>query len=162
SEIGHEYHKVGDPNPKFPGLHPNCFVGNSGVQILTEKDGYKNIKEVVVGDRVLTHTGKFKRVLNTLEWYNKKYYGEFIQIKFDGAYRDGLKTHTFKVTPDHQFLTQRGWVAAQDLTTCDSLKQLYTNCRNCSIKTHVKPKRKNRHSRDVLEGYFCSANCITS
>lgn len=24
SEIGHEYHKVGDPNPKFPGLHPNC------------------------------------------------------------------------------------------------------------------------------------------
>jgi hypothetical protein len=24
SEIGHEYHKVGDPNPKLPGLHPNC------------------------------------------------------------------------------------------------------------------------------------------
>jgi hypothetical protein len=24
SEIGSEYHKVGDPNPKFPGLHPNC------------------------------------------------------------------------------------------------------------------------------------------
>lgn len=24
SEIGAEYHKVGDPNPKFPGLHPNC------------------------------------------------------------------------------------------------------------------------------------------
>lgn len=24
SEIGTEYHKVGDPNPKLPGLHPNC------------------------------------------------------------------------------------------------------------------------------------------
>ena len=24
SEIGHEYHKKGDPNPKMPGLHPNC------------------------------------------------------------------------------------------------------------------------------------------
>lgn len=24
SEIGSEYHKVGDPNPKLPGLHPNC------------------------------------------------------------------------------------------------------------------------------------------
>lgn len=24
SEIGHEYHKKGDSNPKFPGLHPNC------------------------------------------------------------------------------------------------------------------------------------------
>jgi hypothetical protein len=24
SEIGNEYHKKGDPNPKFPGLHPNC------------------------------------------------------------------------------------------------------------------------------------------
>lgn len=24
AEIGAEYHKVGDPNPKLPGLHPNC------------------------------------------------------------------------------------------------------------------------------------------
>lgn len=24
SEIGSEYHKKGDPNPKLPGLHPNC------------------------------------------------------------------------------------------------------------------------------------------
>lgn len=24
SELGAEYHKVGDPNPKLPGLHPNC------------------------------------------------------------------------------------------------------------------------------------------
>ena len=24
SEIGHEYHKKGDPNPKIAGLHPNC------------------------------------------------------------------------------------------------------------------------------------------
>lgn len=24
SEIGAEYHKIGDPNPKLPGLHPNC------------------------------------------------------------------------------------------------------------------------------------------
>ena len=24
SEIGSAYHKVGDSNPKFPGLHPNC------------------------------------------------------------------------------------------------------------------------------------------
>lgn len=24
SEIGSEYHKIGDPNPKLPGLHPNC------------------------------------------------------------------------------------------------------------------------------------------
>lgn len=24
SEIGSEYHKAGDPNPKLPGLHPNC------------------------------------------------------------------------------------------------------------------------------------------
>lgn len=24
SEVGHEYHKKGDTNPKFPGLHPSC------------------------------------------------------------------------------------------------------------------------------------------
>lgn len=130
SEIGADYHKVGDPNPKLPGLHPNCFVGNSGVGILTEKDGYKNIKDVVIGDRVLTHTGRFKKVLNTLEWYDKKYYGKFIEIKFKTMKRDGEQTATLRVTPDHKFMTQRGWVKAGELKNTDKFRHLIDTPKN--------------------------------
>ena len=156
SEIGHEYHKKGDPTPKLSGLHPNCFVGNCGIKVLTEKDGYKNIKDIKIGDRVLSHTGKFKLVTNTLEWYNKKYYGKFIKIKYKTTKRDGESIVTLKVTPDHEFMTQRGWVKAKDLTSQDKFKHLYTKCATCKKKTEVRPKRR---YQDGLEGYFCSRKC---
>ena len=157
SEIGSEYHKKGDPNPKLPGLHPNCFVGNLGVNILTEKYGYKNIKDIKIGDRVLTHTGKFKRVLNTLSWYDKKYHGKFVKIKYKSKDRDGYRDFTLKLTPDHELLTDRGWVRAIDITSTDKLRHLYTSCKTCGKKTYVKPKRK---GKDKLEGYFCSRSCV--
>lgn len=39
-----------------------CFV--AGTKVIT-KDGYKNIEDVVVDDKVLTHTGAYKKVLKT-------------------------------------------------------------------------------------------------
>lgn len=161
SELGTEYHKKGDTWPKVQGTNPNCFVGNKGVQILTEQGGYKNIKDVQIGERVLTHTGKFKKVINTLEWYGKKYYSNFIKIKYKGAYRDGFRTHTLRVTPDHKFLTQRGWVEAKDLKATDSFKQLFTKCAYCGSKTYVKPKRKKKGKKN-LEGFFCNNHCVTN
>lgn len=156
SEIGSEYHKKGEWNPKLPGLHPNCFVGNKGVNVLTEQDGYKNIKDIRVGDRVLTHTGKFKAVTNTLEWYDKKYYGKFIKITYKTYKRDGERLVTLKVTPDHEFMTDRGWVKAIDLKSTDKFKQLTTCCATCGIETSVRPKRNHKGG---LEGCFCSRSC---
>jgi len=37
-----------------------CFI--AGTKIKTEED-YKNIEDIIVGDKVLTHTGKYKKVL---------------------------------------------------------------------------------------------------
>jgi intein/homing endonuclease len=156
SEISHEYYKNGNQYPSMSGLHPNCFVGNEGVNILTEESGYKNIKDIKIGDRVLTHTGKFKKVLNNLNWYNKKYYGKFVKIKYNTMKRDGLETITLRVTPDHKFLTNRGWVEAKDLKTTDKFQHLMTKCGTCNSKTYVRPKR---NFKDGLEGYFCSKSC---
>ena len=39
--------------------HP-CFVGDT---LITTERGYKEIRDVEVGDKVLTHNNKFKRVL---------------------------------------------------------------------------------------------------
>ena len=48
-----------------------CFV--AGTKILTE-DGYKSIEDVQVGDFVLTHTGKYQKVLKTGHNEHKQLY----------------------------------------------------------------------------------------
>lgn len=158
SEIATHYHKKGDPTPSYSGLHPNCFVGNSGVVVLTEHAGYINIKDVKIGDRVLTHTGQFKRVLNTLEWYGKKYYGKYITIKYKGKQK-GKKTRqtqTLKVTPEHLMMTQRGWVRADSLSPDDRLMQLKTKCAHCNSTIDFKPIKKNRKQHSEM---FCNKSC---
>ena len=159
SEIQSSYYKPGDQYPSFSGLHPNCFVGNSGVNIFCENKGYVNIKDIKIGDRVLTHTGKFKKVINTLDWYNKKYYGKFYKIKYKGKARDGDKTHTLKVTPEHPFMTQRGWVKAEDLRSDDKFMQLKTYCGHCGNSVCVKPTRKDKNKTGLM---FCSKECISN
>ena len=41
-----------------------CFVGNT---LVLCKDGYKHIKDVMVGDEVLTHLGRFRCVTSTMK-----------------------------------------------------------------------------------------------
>lgn len=72
------------------------------------KNGCKTLKEVVVGDEILTHMGRFRKVsavyvqgeLPTLTIHT--YNGRELTLAFD-----------------HPVLTTRGWVQAKDLTTDD-------------------------------------------
>lgn len=162
SELSHSYWRKGMEVPSIYGGHPHCFLGHSGIKIFTEKDGYKNIKDVKIGERVLTHTGKFKRVLSNLEWYKKKYYGEYYRIKFTTIGRDGKKQHTIKVTPEHEFLTDKGWVKAKDLTTNHSLKELFVSCGSCGKPVQPKPKRVDSRQNKNLDSYFCSHKCSST
>lgn len=47
------------------GIGPGCFVGDT--QVLT-KDSYKNISDIEVNDYVLTHTGKYEKILATTSY----------------------------------------------------------------------------------------------
>jgi very-short-patch-repair endonuclease len=162
SHLSAEYHKKGDPTPKLAGTNPNCFVGNKGIEVLTEQGSYKNIKDIKIGDRVLTHTGKFKTVLNTLDWYSKPYYSSFYKIKVKNKSADGLRVTTFKVTPDHKFLTNVGWVEAKSLTTDHKFKKLQVPCATCGKIIDFHPLRresKNRKNKKCRES-FCSKSCV--
>jgi very-short-patch-repair endonuclease len=160
-ELSNEYWQKGMEVPSIHGGHPNCFLGHQGLNVFEEKKGYVNIKEIEIGDRVLTHTGKFKRVLNTLKWYNKKYYKNYVVIKVKTTHTDGDKISTFKITPEHQFLTNKGWVEAQNITTDHKLQKLKVPCANCGKTVNVKPARKlskNRKSK-IGSKSFCSFSC---
>jgi DNA (cytosine-5)-methyltransferase 1 len=71
-----------------------CFV--AGTQTLTN-NGYKNIEDVELRDKLLSHNGHFQRILNL---QTKLYKGQLYDIK--------LKYHpeTIVATPEHPFYTR--------------------------------------------------------
>lgn len=67
-----------------------CFI--PGSRVLTST-GYKNIEDIVINDEVLTHTGQFKKVLNTMSKY---YDGNLIKTSVPG------RSPVYS-TPEHSF-----------------------------------------------------------
>lgn len=85
----------------------NCFV--AGTQVLTS-NGYKSIELINIGDEVLTHTGKWKRVVNTLKTYHE-------QVVMN-SYKDStLINDGFTCTENHKFWSsEHKWVSSKELT----------------------------------------------
>ena len=98
-----------------------CFTGDT--LVLTD-DGYKRIDEINIGDKVLTHTNKYKKVTNVFNQGVK----DTVNVK-------GMAIHNIKTTENHKFLTRERykswnndkrsydrlfheprWVEAKDLT----------------------------------------------
>lgn len=73
---------------KSDNIKISCFTEDTDV--LTDK-GLVKIKDIQVGDKVLTHTGKYQKVLETFE---NDYSGEMIEI-------NGIKS-----TPNHPYLVR--------------------------------------------------------
>jgi len=96
------------------GIGPGCFV--PGQQVLTE-NGLRNIEDIGIGEKVLTHTGKFKTVTNTFKFDDKK---EIINI-------NGIKAtpnHEFyvlhkkyrEIVNNHNIQNYAEWIPAKDLS----------------------------------------------
>lgn len=77
-----------------------------GTLIETEH-GAQPIEQVTVGTRVLTHTGRWQRVLRCMQ---HEHDGSLIRIK-----------GSLHVTPNHPVLTQEGWLYADQLSTTDQV-----------------------------------------
>jgi hypothetical protein len=94
------------------GLHPKflvCFTPDTEVRV--SKMGYRPISEVMAGDWVVGHSGKYREVL---EAQSRPYDGELVLV--------GYGRQVIRVTPNHQFLTKRGWIAAGDIEIGDVLE----------------------------------------
>lgn len=86
-----------------------CFPANTPV--LMENLEYKNIGDIVVGDYVITHTGSKKRVVEKMK---RKWQGTMLTIKASGVF-------PVTCTREHPFLTNRGWINAEQITKDDYL-----------------------------------------
>ncbi len=86
-----------------------CFTG--GMRVTTDQ-GVKPISQLQIGDRVLTHEGRYRPVM---ELFQRAYDGELLNIKVR------LIGTTMEVTPEHPILTEKGWIKAGELKAGDKV-----------------------------------------
>ena len=89
-----------------------CLAGDTMVET---KEGLKPIKNIKVGDEVLsyneeTNTKEYKKVLNSMLTSPSR---EVIEIEYNNK--------KIVCTPDHRILTKRGWVQADKLNESDEI-----------------------------------------
>ena len=101
-----------------------CFP--EGNFINTQR-GNIDIKDIKVGDMVLSHDGYYHKVVKL---FKRDFDGEFIKLKIRGLNLDT------KVTYNHEYLTKRGWVRAEDLMINDYVRlgnKIYENVKQSDI-----------------------------
>jgi hypothetical protein len=84
-----------------------CFPAG---HMVTTSNGLVPIEEVQMGNKVLTHTGVKKRVIQT---FARHYTGDVYTLRAKG-YSFGITA-----TSEHPFLTQRGWVPIKNIVPGD-------------------------------------------
>jgi DNA (cytosine-5)-methyltransferase 1 len=134
-----------------------CFV--AGTPTLTNS-GYKNIEDVKITDKLLTHTGKFQDILNLQQ---KKYTGDLFDIK--------IKYHSEVVvsTEEHPFYIREKkgkdsfgepiWKKANELTMNDYFGMVINNNEIIPEFTFEKKFNKNKTEQihiklDQLDYWF--------
>lgn len=90
---------------------PPCFT--AGTQIYTS-DGFKNIESIQVGDFVLTHKNRFRKVVKPM---SKLHSGKLFSITVDSIFTE------VNCTAEHPFLVKRDnevrWIPAEHLLSSD-------------------------------------------
>jgi SPP1 gp7 family putative phage head morphogenesis protein len=123
-------------------LHPNCFV-DSQIPVYTS-EGWKAIGKVKVGDYVLTHEKRFKKVY-ALPRSKGNENTEVITFKFKGDIK-------ISITANHPILIKKGnrliWKEAGKCTIEDKVMFLADTCQRCN--TSIPYFRK-----------YCSRICLS-
>lgn len=112
-----------------------CFI-NSKVMIYTS-EGYKFITNVQVGDLVLTHKGRFRKVLSRIHDLPKEE-----RMNIEKLYR--IKTHhkNYVLPSSHRFLFLSGeWIEVGKLKQGDKIKVLGEKCIICGKIYWKNPER---------------------
>lgn len=127
-----------------PPFDMKCLV-SPNTKIYTSK-GYIKIKDIRVGDLVLTHLGRFQKVLNISNEVNKD---EFI-------YKISTTYSSIPITANHPILTEVGWKRVSELEKTDKVCVLSTSCRICGKLVEVENRGKNENK---LFDRCCSHSC---
>jgi len=126
-----------------------CFFWPDKVRVFTEEKGFVRLASVNIGDRVLTHTGKFKDVLENNSFYVRDVNSVELDIAVDN------RVSKLCTTPDHLFLSSDGqWIRADNLSVGDRLVRVGKKCKRDGCNNVVRiANRKNKE--------YCSVGCAS-
>ncbi len=122
---GH-YHKLMCANVRNVWtIQTGCFLG--GTYVETDA-GRKRIKDIKVGDRVLTHRGRYRKVWRL---FKKMHSGDMVSINYG---RKGRCDQTITSTPEHPILVERAdgerlWLPAHMVREGDQVFVQAVDCR---------------------------------
>jgi len=113
------------PFPGNPPLHWQCFVDYK--QPIYTSKGWVPIGKIKVGDLVLTHKGRFKKVTELI--FTPKQSPEIVKIKLKNNFNK-----ITSVTSEHPFMVNGKWVCAGEIKNGDKVAFLSHKCanKNCS------------------------------
>ncbi len=121
-----------------------CFV-DWKVPILTSQ-GFKPIAKVEIGDLVLTHRGRFRRVTETMRQSVEQADIVTIRVQVPG----GKQLDSLTMTVEHPVLTRRGWMRADSLLDDDVVGIPTKSCEVCGKPIPYRYKG----------GKVCSRSCV--
>lgn len=125
--VGH-FHKFHYAYPReVHVIQPGCFFGNTKIETA---EGRVKIKDIQVGDLVLTHQGHYRPVTKL---FSRDYSGGVVKVNYG---RVGRPDQTVTCTDEHPFLVQTtserdDWVEAKNLKVGDLVYVLSNKCRVC-------------------------------
>lgn len=144
--------KVDQWKPTISATHPFCFT-NSRTRIYTSK-GWVQIKDIKVGDLVLTHKGRFRKVTE-LVFTEREVPSKFIitcKMK-----REGRTIELRDITGEHPVLVNGNWIKVKDIKIGQKLHLLHDKC---SYEECNKPYPIfYRDSVDHCKVDHCSVSC---
>jgi len=119
--------RAGDYPEAIP-AHSSCLV-SPGTPVYTA-DGWKAIFKVAVGDLVLTHRGRFRRVTKLhRQGVAVREVVELALLPF-ATIPEG-ESRRLVVTPEHPVLTSYGWKVAGEIVSGDKVRTLSVPCAGC-------------------------------
>lgn len=117
--------KVDDWKPVVGPVHPYCFT-NRKTPIYTSK-GYKYIKDIKVGDLVLTHKKRFRRVTDLI--FTERQVDYTLNIYCEIQHKNSIREVCLKdITPEHPVFVNNNWVSASNIKVGQKLSLLHDNC----------------------------------
>lgn len=109
-----------------------CFV-NGKTPIFTSK-GWKPIGKIEIGDLVLTHKLRFRRVTKLMISPKQKPNTVTLALKYEGKSNYEKEKLTVTATEGHPFLVKGIWKNIEDLQIGDKVSYLATTCKGCGKK----------------------------
>lgn len=131
-----------------------CFI--SPRVLIYTADGYKPIKDIKVGDLVLTHRGRFRQVTYIRPRENLPKGSDVIRLTVQGDQGEpgNRRPVRITVTPEHPFLVNGEWKAADQIQPGDTLRMLGDRCEVCGRTFFVRYDRYERRQYRT-----CSYRC---